>query len=227
MDEKKKAEITINYEKLFELLRREKGRDELQKLDSEFLSNFVEYLNNKLALLESSRKKQDIFSSADSAGTLTQIENIRRMMRELYERREKKIILMALNRSRTGSRIIDTSNLMEQDKSFFEELQASMDRYRKGILDRILSGKEPEIPELCTGRGEGPDAEKEEKEKKREKEQPKEGETKLLRFLKPVPRFVGKELETYGPFEEEDMANLPADIANVLIAKGRAEEMQG
>jgi len=49
--------------------------------------------------------------------------------------------------------------------------------------------------------------------------------TKLVRFLHPVPKFVGRELEVYGPFEREDIANLPKEIAEVLIIKGRAEEM--
>ena len=50
-------------------------------------------------------------------------------------------------------------------------------------------------------------------------------ETKLVRFLHSVPKFVGKELEEYGPFEEEDVASLPAELADVLVRKGRAEEL--
>ena len=49
---------------------------------------------------------------------------------------------------------------------------------------------------------------------------------KLLRFLSHVSKFVGTELEEYGPFEEEDIANLPTEIADVLIAKGKAEEIK-
>ena len=51
--------------------------------------------------------------------------------------------------------------------------------------------------------------------------------SKLVRFLYSVPKFVGKELEEYGPFEEEDIANLPAEIAKVLLDKGRVEEIKG
>ena len=49
---------------------------------------------------------------------------------------------------------------------------------------------------------------------------------KLIRFIHAVPKFVGKDLEDYGPFEEEDIANLPAEIADVLIIKGRVEEIK-
>ena len=47
-----------------------------------------------------------------------------------------------------------------------------------------------------------------------------------MRFLHQVPKFVGPELEEYGPFGEEDIANLPAEVADVLINKGKAEEIR-
>ena len=47
----------------------------------------------------------------------------------------------------------------------------------------------------------------------------------MIKFNHAVPKFVGEDLEVYGPFEENDMANLPSKIADVLVSKGRAEEM--
>jgi len=35
------------------------------------------------------------------------------------------------------------------------------------------------------------------------------------------------ELEEYGPFQEEDIANLPSEIADLLISKGKVEEIKG
>ena len=52
-----------------------------------------------------------------------------------------------------------------------------------------------------------------------------EKNTKMVRFVHAVPKFVGEELEEYGPFEEEDVASLPAEIARILINKGRAEKI--
>ena len=49
---------------------------------------------------------------------------------------------------------------------------------------------------------------------------------KLVRFMHSVPKFVGPELEEHGPFKEEDIANLPMEIADVLINKGKAEEIK-
>ena len=58
-----------------------------------------------------------------------------------------------------------------------------------------------------------------------EEESASDGASKTIRFLSPVPKFVGEELEVYGPFEEDDVANLPFRIASLLIKKGRAEEL--
>ena len=41
-----------------------------------------------------------------------------------------------------------------------------------------------------------------------------------------MPKFAGPELEEYGPFEEEDIANLPTEIAEVLINKSKVEEIK-
>ncbi|MEK6614689.1 MAG: hypothetical protein AABZ32_01045, partial [Bacteroidota bacterium] len=46
-----------------------------------------------------------------------------------------------------------------------------------------------------------------------------------VRFIKPVPKFLGPELESYGPFEPEDIASLPSQIARILVGKGRAERI--
>ncbi len=44
----------------------------------------------------------------------------------------------------------------------------------------------------------------------------------LIRFLKPVPALVGVDLKAYGPFEKEDVANLPVENAEALVRQGLA-----
>jgi DNA replication initiation complex subunit (GINS family) len=211
-------EINITYETLFELLRREKNRDDLQELQPTYFKEVIEYLGEKQRVFEESSHKEDLFSATEREKTLAQLGNIKKIVRELYERREKKIINLALNKSRTGSSIIDTSKLLNEENKFFNTFVAMLNNYREGILANVLNLKEPLIDEPKP-------AEPEKKEDGK-----KEGEeckpTKMVRFVNPVPKFVGKELEVYGPFEEDDMASLPTDIAELLISKGRAEEIK-
>jgi hypothetical protein len=59
-----------------------------------------------------------------------------------------------------------------------------------------------------------------------EKAQETDSSSKLLRFLAPVPQFIGIDMREYGPYEEEEVAKLPSEIANLLIQKERAEEIK-
>ncbi len=207
-------DINITYETLFELLRIEKNRDDLQGIHSSFFEDVIVYLREKQNILDEGRQKQDLFSAAEREKISTEMANIKKILRELYERREKKIISMAINKSRTRSNIIDTSKLLEEEKRMFDNLVSLMDKYREGIILNLLELRQPHIKEIV-----------EQEQKQKEEAQPVQKDTKLVRFLHPVPKFIGKELESYGPFEEEDMATLPNEIADVLIGKERAEEI--
>ena len=204
--------IKVNYETLFELLMREKSREELQKLEPGFFADFVNYLKDKQDLI--SRESIDVFSEDEKEKAEKQIRSIKGVLKKLYERREKKILNLALIKSRTASSVIDASALLEEEKQFFESLVNILDQYRLGLLFNLISGKLPEM----AGRAEEAAAPKAE-DKKEEKS------VKTVRFMSAVPKFLGKELEVYGPFEEEDVANLPGEVADVLIKKGRAEEI--
>lgn len=217
------AEITITYETLFELLRREKNREELQKLDADFFKNLAEYLKDKQNILK--QNTASLFSFEEKESVEKQLQNIRKIIRELYDRREKKIIYMALNKSRTNSELMDTSALLKEENGLFDALTALFLNYREGILDNILKANIPEIKNLCFS-NEFFSGEKSEKEKPKDLKTdalPSQQESVLVRFLQDIPGFVGPELEQYGPFEEEEMANLPEKVAFVLVEKGKAE----
>ena len=206
-------EINITYETLFEILKREKETTDLQKLDYNFLNDFADYLNEKRKLLE---KEDALFSYEEKKKLEKQIDNARRLIKEIYEKREKKIIELALIKSRTKSNIIDKSHLLDNEKEFFNEIVKVLDSFRAITIDNVLTGsylqKNSEKDAFSDA-----DAINEKKPKK---------DTKIVRFLYSVPKFVGKELEEYGPFGEEDIANLPNEIAELLIEKGRVEEIK-
>lgn len=210
MDEDEK-EISVSYETLFDLLKREKERADLQKLDENFFQYLTEFLKEKNNLLNKS-PDESVEEKRDSE---RQLENIKKILIDLYGRREKKISGLALDKSRTKSTIVDTNTLLKEEKQFFDDLIKLFDRYRHGILFNILDGKLPIVEE----KKETQQVEAPEKEKKVKKNK------KLIRFTNAVPKFVGEELEEYGPFEEEDIANLPLKIADLLVSKGRAEEI--
>jgi len=215
MAEENNEEVTITYETLFELLQREKDRGELQKLDDSFFANVLRYLKDKQAIL--TNQQADMFTVEEKKKTGDQLENVKKIINELYSRREKKIIAIAMDKSKNKFTIVDNSVFLKEEKSLFDVVLGVLDNGRNSILNNILSLEEPKTVARVSGNGVQKDPEDVKPEKPRE--------TTLVRFLHSVPKFVGKELEEYGPFEEEDIASLPVDIANVLINKERVEEI--
>ena len=53
---------------------------------------------------------------------------------------------------------------------------------------------------------------------------PRDGYTPV-RFLKSIPKIIGSDMRTYGPFEPEDVAYLPEENAEILVEKGVAAKI--
>lgn len=200
-------ETIITYETLYEILRKEKYEKELQTLDRNFFQNVIKYLEEKQNILNSQKDKKGIFSS-EIQKTKKQLENIKKILKELYERRENKIIQLALFSSRIKGKE-DISAMLPEEKKLYKSLVETLNLFRKDILFNILSTKLPKLKP---------------KDIKIEKKEPKS--TKLVRVLHSIPKFIGDDLNVYGPFEKEDISNLPKRVAEVLIKKNRAEEIK-
>ena len=197
----------ITYETLYEILRLEKSRKELQRLDDNFFLNVVKYLEEKKAILHSQENKDSIFALQNIEKTRKQLENVQKIFRELYEKRESKILQLALFCSRTNNKLQDTSMLLEEEKLLYTLLLEQLTAFRTGIQDRLIEGKKPQI--VLVGNH----------------ETPQEKKNKLVRFVQAVPQFVAEDMNTYGPFEAEDVAHLPIRVSEVLIKNKRAEEI--
>lgn len=235
--------ITITYETLFDLLRKEKNRSELQPLNSDFYSEVIKYLSEKIEILKDIEKKQDVLGFNERSKTMNQIENIKKMVNELYERREQKIIKLAMNKSKTKSDEIGSANLLSEESQLSSALVSLLDAYRSGVLYNVLSLKSPTIAERI-------------EEKKLQTNQfpndpvqtslvsEKSGlinassslsteenifsaEAGVLRVLitNPIDAFVGPDFETIGPFSPDEEAELPKQIAEILISRGDAAKM--
>ena len=218
-------EVAVTYETLYELLRREKSRDELQSLDAGFLLDVLNYLKDKQRMLDDAERKQDMFSLDEREKTQVQLVNIRKIVRELYERREKKIVDMAINKSRTKSNLIDTATLLVHERYLFDSIVSVLDGFRLSVLHNVLSLRDPtlasETPPMPHSAHSlvaplPPEPEPE----------PSQSSSKRVKFTQPVEQFVGKELELYGPFQPEQKEQLPSEIADILIEKGSAIEVE-
>jgi DNA replication factor GINS len=98
---------------------------------------------------------------------------------------------------------IDYSKLTDEEKYIFDaEKEAEKRKY--SILMAIFSGR-PKVLESISG-------------KIRSKQV-------VVRFTKPMERFVGTDMTKYGPFQQEDVAVVPFENARSLIDNGEAIEI--
>lgn len=223
--------IKITLETLYDILRNEKKKEDLQKLESSFFFDVVAYLREKQALLEMKKEGENIFAAGDKEKLEYELRSIRRILKELYEKREKKILDIAMNKSRTGSDIIDTSSMLREEKEFYTLILHSLDHFRRGILLNLFRGELPLISSQMQRveinveqRKEQIKAELQEKTEQQAQEEKKPVKTKI-RFVHAMPSFVWKDMKVYGPFDVGEETEIFPEVADLLVRKGRAEKL--
>lgn len=210
------SDISITYDLLFDILKIEKSREELQKLEEKFYTHVVEYILSKESIISNPNtpiREREL--------TRIQLYNVKKLLLELYDRRERKIINLAIYKIKTSAGIINTDALLEEERHLFDTLYLQLSRYRSDVINNIVEGKMPSFNSSIQDFSNVASS----TIKVIEEVDESEG-IKSVRFTKSVPKFLGPELEIYGPFEENDIASLPSKIANILVKKERAEEMQ-
>lgn len=224
------SEVKITYETLFDLLRREKNRNELQSLDETFYADVIDYLKTKRQALKDSDEKKT-YSQPEREKIRIQIKNIKKILKELYEIREQKTLFLAMDKVRTESQLIDTTSLLAEEKKFFNETTTILKKYKEGVLQQIVRGKPPLIdtdtdysqPTTKLPKQVEKKPAKEEVEETSKPQEIKKGDIEIIITSK-LPKFVGLDKEIYGPFDKGSTAKLPAKVAKLLINKGRAKE---
>jgi DNA replication initiation complex subunit (GINS family) len=241
------VEVRISYETLFDILRREKQKEELQDLPATFISDVASYLLEKEAILKKSKEEGNPFIAKEQESVRLQLHNIKKIIRELFERRENKIIRLAQDKVRTGQNPL---NLLLEEQSLYDAIHAGVNDHRTVFVHALLAGKlvqdenrtlsfpssNPTITNQTISHRHEEFTSIAKKESDLIASEPKpapetspltipDAPTKNVRILSPLPKFVGTELEVYGPFDQEDVTTLPSIIADLLIRKGRAEEV--
>jgi len=141
-------DVVITYETLFELLRIEKSREDIQRLDGNFFNDVIAYLTGKKATFDSRENQNVLFAIDEKDKTRMELDNIKKILKDIYERREKKIISTALTKARTGSTIINTENMLPSEKMLFDCLSNLLIEFRKSILYKLANGEVPDVSSM-------------------------------------------------------------------------------
>jgi DNA replication initiation complex subunit (GINS family) len=195
----------ITYETIRNAHRAEKD-EELQRLPG----GFFESVRNWFKIKE---KMHDTTS-------LLENENAKKLLEDIINRRQKKIVLAALSTARgqlppvgldeeerkffddiVNSLKLFKNNMNEKFRSFDDIVQEKVDEAKKSIEDLRPVEPEPEAIEI------------------------KSNGNLLVKMLSDLPRFVGSDMQSYGPLKAGDIITLPDEIGKLLITRKAAEQM--
>ena len=129
----------LDYNGLYEIVRKEKYSENLQKLDSIFLMDFAEYLKNLRGVASSN---EDLFSDGVSHSK-KQLENSIALFKGLILRRKKKLLNLVFVAAETGIMKKDYENMFDFEKKVFDCLIKSIesgDKELSSTLNGISNG---------------------------------------------------------------------------------------
>ena len=126
----------LNYNDLYEILRKEKYSEGLQLIDKNFLCEIVEYLKE---LREKASGETDLF--ADSIfKSKKQLENSIAIFRGLILRRKKKLLNLVFVAAETGIMKRDYENMFDFEKKIFDNFVRAFEEGDKELFS-ILNGR--------------------------------------------------------------------------------------
>lgn len=204
-------DLQKEYEKLYQHWLNEFQNIDLTAIDQEDFNGYkkiLEFINEYQEESKDDLKDQILKSYKD---------NLNYLFKDLLEIREMKIINSAL-----AIKEINLNNLTEAEKLLYENLVSSIKGYKKLKATSLYEEDEHKFIEEAPISREVKTSKIQESIKKADKDKVK---YVLVRFLKKTPPLVGVDLVNYGPFEEEDLANLPYKNAKILIIERFAEKI--
>ncbi len=225
---------TFNYEDIYEISRNEKFSSDLQELTKEDLRKIKEYFKEKGKGTQSQNQSTNLFATHNRAKVQIEISNASRVIKDLLERRERKLINRSVFNSRIENSIRDTSNMLEIEEELYDQLIFIIKRFRKGFTATIDNdGNYPskimqklkirEDIDIKTHFKEGQKTAKKEFKEAIDKQVEKNKEESIdleeYTITSDTPEFYGPNMNKYGPFITGDKVKLPREVIELLNAQ--------
>ena len=234
-NERKEKEGKITFTFLREVQRKERENKELVPLPKDFIEELREYLKRKVQVL-SNPEMADFYD-------IRAIENIKPVIKSIFDKRERKIIMFAVRSGKTGTKpknmlpheeemFLKIKNAVLESRKVLEDLLSIIDIYALGcvspkkeesISENIENVQEKEKHEE---KMEGEKAEKVEVKEEKEEEQKCLLDYIKIEITKDIPEFVGMDLNRYGPWKKGEVVEVPRKIGEVLIRTDRAKKAE-
>ncbi|MFH1788727.1 MAG: hypothetical protein ABH834_05060 [Candidatus Altiarchaeota archaeon] len=141
---------------------------------------------------------RDFFQDANALADSLEGEHrkhLNKLLEEIILRRRNKIVLHAL---RISDDVVHPTNIHPMEEDFFAEVASLVTGYKKKFLEAKPVKKKAQAPSPA------PDV-------------------VSVRIVKAIPEIVGSDSNSYGPFKEDDVVELPRENADILLKRGFAE----
>ena len=198
----------INYGTLRKIQQLEKNSPVLIDLPVGFYKEVSEYLEglNKRLGEEQSSQKQTLLKD--------EISNTERIAVNIYEQRERKVLLAAVSKARGGNP--DLKNMLDVEESLYNSVLNVMRESRKTFLKNKKVEKKDDKLEIIES----------EKEGKKQLQKPRlEDSNSIVRVTQTIPEFIGTNTKKYN-LREGDVLSLPEDMCNMLSKKGVVKKLE-
>jgi DNA replication initiation complex subunit (GINS family) len=223
----------LDYETISQLFQKERKVSRLTEITPKFYDEVSKYIKN----LETEYLKEFQKNPASPTTMLLREEQIKitRLLKHIYEIRERKVVLFALNKVKGSSQ--DVKNITPQEQLLLNEVIEVLARTRSPILDKTQSTTRSAPDETAT-KTETIDQEPAELELEEETEpvpidteqkpqvEPARSKTQpghdyvVALVIDDISSFVGTDLNTYD-LNREDVVSLPKDVASILVKNNK------
>ncbi len=199
-------EDEISYKNLRKIQQMEKNSPVLTGLKSGFYNELFEYLEklDKRLEKESSSQKQILLKD--------EIQNTRKIVANVYEQREKKILLAAVSKARSGNP--DLKNMLDVEKNLFDAVLGLLLQSREWFLENKTKKNENVT-----------NSEKTESEKENIVEEKQENSNPVLLVTKGIPEFIGTDTKRYN-LRKDDVVSMPENMSDMLLKRNVAEKIK-
>ncbi|MCK4968563.1 MAG: hypothetical protein KAS12_05890, partial [Candidatus Aenigmarchaeota archaeon] len=154
-----------------------------------------------------------------------EIENMRPVIRYIFDRREQKIMTGAIRAARSSK--LKLENTTKEEQELFESIKTLLKKRRTFLEDVIetnekettttpIDKKEDKIQkEILEATTDNENTEKEDSED--------DIEFIKIEILESISEFVAEDLESYGPWNPGEIVASPKKVANIFVKANKAK----
>ncbi len=182
----------MSFEYIREIQRKEKNSSQLSEVEQSFYKDLAAYIH------------QTEESCKASGNGFRELENTAKLAREVFEKREQKLVMKALRSVRTKE--YDEERMTPEERVLFKALVEAIRSNRTAFDGVMLGDYKFSTPKDTLIKENG-------------------NKVVLARVRREIPVFVGSDTKEYGPYKAGDVIKLPRAEADLLSKQGLVEVM--